>query len=120
MGDLSCTKVNGVNRLQVGVESELQAIRRGSSSSGSQASTLCAVGQGPTVCCVLRELVARQMDQHKQMRLSRLVNVCKPSGLKKDTGSAVFLRCLSSCLIVSIPGTWFGKRLPLLRAGSLI
>lgn len=42
---------------------ELKAAGRGSSSGGSQASAFYAAGQGPTVCCcVLGELVVRQVS----------------------------------------------------------
>lgn len=74
-GDLSCTTVNAVNRLRAGLE-ELQAVGRGSSSGDSQARPLLRPGR--TGCA---------SGGSAETQLSRLVNVCKPSGLKKDADS---------------------------------
>lgn len=62
----------------------------------------------------------------KQTQLSRLVKCFEqvaPSGLKKEEkslpqGQQYFRDVSPSCLIMSIPGSGFGKRLPPLRAGS--
>lgn len=74
--DLSCTKVNAVNRLRDGLEASFRLARRGGSSSGSQSSTPYAGARAQlSADGVLGEPVAGQVGQNKETQLCRLVSV---------------------------------------------
>lgn len=86
-GDLSCTTVNAVTRLRVGLEASCGLLGEAALPVAAKPARSMLRARARLSAALSWENWQHVRWQHKETQLSRLVNVCKPSGLRKDADS---------------------------------